>query len=964
MDTLFKTARELASHSTWSAGVELARNADFQERRGVLGDERTFSLHQGPRDRILTVVLSEANELWQCDCGANEDPCKHVVATILAVRQGLPGRPLMRASSTAPGVVVHTLSRRDGRISFARALCAGEVRVPFITSLTQAITARASSLPPIAYTNEELLVDHILTGRKDGVLDPKTMRLIIPMLARVSNVELDGEPIRVLLEAIAPSVIVLDEPGGFRVRRDLTTGVSELFENGVALLDGALCAVEDSALSLDELKLISGEGTFFPAAMASELASRIIPHLESKVTVDVQTKELPRARRIAPRIVIETVSDPDGARMSVIPHLVYGDPVIAQVRAGALELLSRREVPVRDPVEESRLERDLRSRLALRLNEALVLNGEGAVRFVERLRGWETRGDGVTIFNPASTLEPTFSEGSDSLDMILRSSTGATISLKSALAAHYAGGSFVQLTGGGWGALPKEWLASHLVALERMLAFRASEQRSPAALLPEVSEICDSLGLATPDYFERLRKGLEHVDSLPEAILPGDLTAELRPYQVDGVRWLLFLRSHGLNGLLADDMGLGKTLQALCVAEGRTLVVAPTSVLHSWREQIARFRPTLTVSLYHGPQRVLDCAAAITITSYALMRLDIEQLQVEEWDTIILDEAQMIRNPDSQVARASYKLRGAFKISLSGTPIENSLLDLWSQFHFLAPGLLGPVSDFRRHSTSSTTMSAAARLKRRTTPFILRRLKRDVAKELPPKTEVVLECELSKEERTVYESVMAATRSEIVERIGGGEGIFSALEAILRLRQACCHTALLPGIAAESSSKIELLLESLGNSLEQGHRALVFSQWTSLLDLIEPKLSEQGISFSRIDGSTSDRGAIVEQFQRSDGPAVMLLSLKAGGLGLTLTAADHVYILDPWWNPATEDQAADRSYRIGQENPVMVHRLVASDTIEGRILALQGRKRALLSEAIGDSSGISLSRQDILEILS
>jgi SNF2 family DNA or RNA helicase len=256
-------------------------------------------------------------------------------------------------------------------------------------------------------------------------------------------------------------------------------------------------------------------------------------------------------------------------------------------------------------------------------------------------------------------------------------------------------------------------------------------------------------------------------------------------------------------------------------------------------------------------------------------------------------------------------------------------------------------------------------------------LKRDVATELPPKTEVTLHADLSPHERTAYEAILGATRSELLERVGEKVDIFSLLEALLRLRQACCHLALVPGYSARSSSKLDILMESLESSLQQGHRALIFSQWTSLLDLVEPRLNQSGVSFSRIDGSTKNRQEVTENFQRPDGPSVMLLSLKAGGLGLTLTAADHVYILDPWWNPAVEDQAADRVYRIGQENPVLVHRLVARDTIEERVLELQRSKRSV-SEAIvggggdgggggggGGGSGAALvSKDDLLRLLS
>jgi SNF2 family DNA or RNA helicase len=259
---------------------------------------------------------------------------------------------------------------------------------------------------------------------------------------------------------------------------------------------------------------------------------------------------------------------------------------------------------------------------------------------------------------------------------------------------------------------------------------------------------------------------------------------------------------------------------------------------------------------------------------------------------------------------------------------------------------------------------ATARLRARVRPFVLRRLKREVAPELPPRTDAVLYCELDESERAVYDAVRVATRQRVAAELDAGNSVLAALEALLRLRQAACHPALVPGQRGEGSAKVERLLEALADAAADGHKALVFSQWTSLLDLVEPHLDAAGIAYTRLDGATVDRGAVVKDFQRDDGPPVMLLSLKAGGTGLNLTAADHVFLLDPWWNPAAEDQAADRAHRIGQDRPVMVYRMVARDTVEERILALQARKRALADVALGGAgAAAALTRDDLLALL-
>jgi SNF2 family DNA or RNA helicase len=423
-----------------------------------------------------------------------------------------------------------------------------------------------------------------------------------------------------------------------------------------------------------------------------------------------------------------------------------------------------------------------------------------------------------------------------------------------------------------------------------------------------------------------------------------------------------------VGALLADDMGLGKTLQTLCALKDQSLVVCPTSVLPNWANEIKKFRPELSINIFHGQNRKLDSHADITLTTYAILRNDCERLNAQEWDAIVLDEAQAIKNPDSQVARAAYSMKANYKIAMTGTPIENRLDELWSQFHFLNPGYLGGRSDFQERYSKPIQAgdeSVAAHLRKRIRPFILRRLKEEVAAELPPRTDVALYCTLTEPEQAVYDAIRVATQQNLLEKLNAGGNVMAAFEALLRLRQASCHRGLVPGAVADSSSKVDLLLETLEPITAANHKSLVFSQWTSFLDRIEPHLEAKQIEFIRLDGSTRDRGKIVDEFQSPDGPKVLLISLKAGGTGLNLTAADHVFLMDPWWNPAVEEQAADRAHRIGQENPVFVHRLIAKNTVEEKIIALQAEKRKLADltlAATGQKSGIT--RNELLELLS
>ncbi|HEY5283980.1 MAG TPA: DEAD/DEAH box helicase, partial [Polyangia bacterium] len=677
-----------------------------------------------------------------------------------------------------------------------------------------------------------------------------------------------------------------------------------------------------------------------------------------------------------------------GSSLAVLPQLVYGNPPCARIDDGRMVHLTG-PVPVRDEAAERRLAEKLRSDLNLLCGRRTTFEGADTARFVDRLKRWrgELAGDGAKLIGARVRLEPklrveTTGELATGLPSVRfdldftvvaedkREAVG-TVSAAAVLSAWQEGLGLVPLDGGGFAPLPESWLAKHGQELAALLVARASDGHVATHALPTLGRFCEDLDQPPPPGLDRLAPLAETFERLPEAKLPGDFTATLRPYQQIGVNWLAFLRSVGLGGILADDMGLGKTVEALCVFDKKTLVVCPTSVLPNWRSELARFRPSLRVNVYHGPTRQFDDSADVTLTTYAILRLDSEDLARRRFDAVVIDEAQAIKNPDSQVARAAYALNADFRLAMSGTPVENRLDELWSLMHFANRGLLGGRREFDAEvarPVADGVAGAAVSLRQRIRPFILRRRKSEVAPELPPRTEATLRIVLDERERGIYDAVRAATQSEMVAALGmGGAGkldVMKALEALLRLRQAACHPALLPGQKAESSSKVEVLVEALATAAEDGHKALVFSQWTSLLDLIEPVLRQIGIAFVRLDGSTRDRAAVVEAFQAESGPPVMLVSLKAGGTGLNLTAADHVFLCDPWWNPAVEDQAADRAHRIGQERPVMIYRLVAADTVEERIIELQQRKRAIGEAALGDAAAAAaLTREDLLALL-
>ena len=478
----------------------------------------------------------------------------------------------------------------------------------------------------------------------------------------------------------------------------------------------------------------------------------------------------------------------------------------------------------------------------------------------------------------------------------------------------------------------------------------------------------------------------------------GNLDEVLRPYQKHGVAWMHFLRTNGFAGVLADEMGLGKTLQTLAffrAIRGGTdaslphLVICPTSLVFNWLAEAQKFTPELKAIALHGPNRHRHFAeiagSDLVITSYALIRRDWEKYAALEFDTVVLDEAQHIKNRATQNAQAVKAIRSKHRLVLTGTPLENSVLDLWSIFDFLMPGYLGSAKDFKERYEApiarEKNAEAQSRLGRRLKPFVLRRLKREVARDLPEKIEQVTFCELNEEQRALYQQVMEFSRHEVLEAVGAqgqGKSKLVIFNALLRLRQICCDLRLLdvsrdgragegdekPAPSRDLSGKVEAFDELLQESIDGGHRVLVFSQFVSMLKLIEERLREQEVEYCYLDGATTDRGEVVEKFQRGSAP-VFLISLKAGGVGLNLTGADTVIHFDPWWNPAVEDQATDRAHRIGQARVVTSYKLITRGTVEEKILTLQQKKREIIKATLGEEQFTeALSWDEIQELFS
>ena len=452
----------------------------------------------------------------------------------------------------------------------------------------------------------------------------------------------------------------------------------------------------------------------------------------------------------------------------------------------------------------------------------------------------------------------------------------------------------------------------------------------------------------------------------------------MRDYQLAGFEWLARHAHSGAGACLADDMGLGKTVQTLALLlhrapEGPALVVAPTSVCGNWEAEAQRFAPALKVRwLGNGPRdrNFMDaCPGDLIIMSYTLFQQEAELLSSKEWATVVLDEAQAIKNAGTKRSQAAMKLKCKFRLITTGTPIENHLGELWNLFRFINPGLLGSLDSFTERFAipieKNADSDARERLRRLIQPFILRRTKSQVLSELPPRTEVTLTLDFSPEERAMYEAVrQQALQSATVEGEDQPNRI-RVLAGIMKLRRACCHGSLVIPDREWMAGKISTLMEIMLDLRESGHRALVFSQFVDFLDIMREAFNEHGITYQYLDGSTpsQERGKRVKAFQDGEGD-LFLISLKAGGVGLNLTAADYVIHMDPWWNPAVEDQASDRAHRIGQTRPVTVYRLIFRDTIEEKIVALHERKRNLADSLLEGAGEVStITTEELLGLL-
>ena len=754
---------------------------------------------------------------------------------------------------------------------------------------------------------------------------------------------------------------------------------------------------------------IIGDGLTIPEAGEKQITSAITaisPHviIHSDVagddnsdaeTVEVDSRIYILLRPSGDGVSVELRIRPFGDTGPIFPPSRGGATLMAQVQGKKLQC--RRD----QTLERDRLEMLLKICSSLDLYEChdeqwRIDNPEGTLELLEELHEARTKepdafvmqwpeGERFKLRGAASweRLKLSVRSGKEwfSLEGEVPVSEDEVISLQRLMELMETGkGRFIQLAEGEFLALSDEF-RRRLDDLKRVMDWHGKEQRFHPLAAPLVDEALDGVGGIKGDKVWKTTLARFREAEALKPVLPATLQADLRDYQHEGFEWLSRLAHWGVGACLADDMGLGKTIQALALLinrapAGPSLVLAPTSVCLNWESETHRFAPTLNTRIFGTGNRKAFVESLqpfdLVICSYTLFQQEAELLNSVRWETAVLDEAQAIKNMATKRSQAAMHINAGFRIATTGTPVENRLDELWNLFRFLNPGLLGSHKTFTERFATPIERDrdkpARTLLKKLIRPFILRRTKSQVLQELPPRTDIVHRVELSGEEAAFYEALRRKALDNLsggAEGQGVGERQIRILAEIMRLRRACCNPQLVLPECNISSSKLTAFLEIVDELRENGHRALVFSQFVDHLSILRKELDKDNITYQYLDGSTptKERQERVKAFQSGQGE-LFLISLKAGGVGLNLTAADYVIHMDPWWNPAVEDQASDRAHRIGQLRPVTVYRLVAANTIEEKIVALHGQKRDLADSLLeGTETAARVSADDLLDLL-
>jgi superfamily II DNA or RNA helicase len=761
-----------------------------------------------------------------------------------------------------------------------------------------------------------------------------------------------------------PRMSPLDATGSTRWLAALVAqGATTIPPDGVPLLHEQIAMLPpDRVEAPDELRVEHRDGTPSPVARVHRIEAGY-GYAYGRLRIDVSF--LYGSREVASGSPQPAVFDRDG-------HVAWRRDLDAEQTA----LARLRGLGVRPSQWDAGVQHELSDTLLPMVVRVLVAEG------------WRVEADG-RFYRHAGATRVDIRSGIDWFEMHGEVDfNGVSVDLPTVIAAARKGDTYVPLGDGSFGLLPDDWLARHarVAALGIPDGDHVRFSLSQTALLD--AWLDEQPAVVWDEAFARRRDEIARFDGIAPIDPPAGFTGTLRDYQREALGWFAFLRRFNVGGCLADEMGLGKTVMVLAALEARraaseqqgdshrpTLIVVPRSLVFNWLKEAERFAPALRVLDASGHRKRGDLERIVdhdlALVTYATLRRDIAELKAMAFDYVILDEAQAIKNASTASAKASRLLQARHRLALSGTPVENHIGELWSLFEFLNPGLLGSAAAFSGSGTAGRTTDPdmVALLARGLRPFILRRTKEQVASELPARTEQTLYCDLEPAQRKFYDMLRTHYRRALlgtVETRGLGRSKLQILEALLRLRQAACHPGLVDAARAhDASAKLDLLLERLRELVEDGRKVLVFSQFTSLLAIVRDRLAHVGIEYEYLDGQTRDREARVRRFQDTACP-LFLISLKAGGLGLNLTAAEYVFLLDPWWNPAVEAQAIDRAHRIGQTKSVFAYRIIARDTVEEKVLELQATKRDLAEAVVRADESVlrDLKREDLELLLS
>ncbi|MDD9951672.1 MAG: DEAD/DEAH box helicase [Zetaproteobacteria bacterium] len=975
MKAFLALLRDGADTSTWSKGVGLAREHCVQKKQSVyhVTDPKNCVTYQAE--------LHLQEEDWNCSCHSDEDPCAHVIASAIAEHhQKFATTESTPQSDRLFTNIEYRFHHSQHGVWLERYWRDHEgTKTQQILGSIGSYTSGRKKLPfpgTISVDQADWEVDQLLkntTTAQETPLDPLTLSKAIPLLSQTSHLSWQGRAVQLHEERKFECLKIRDYGPGIIIQIVPHPQLEQEICDGACWMGGKLTGyrkLPPKSVGLSPASLHS-KGQHLGREDALSYISKWLKKIREYTEVDYAGKNLPQLYTVAvrPGIYVEMLHGEKSFRLT--PCITYGNPAIARVHNNRLIPLHQR-IPHRNTRAEENIPkrwnnlfpnwpfkepRDFSTREILQhrhdfFRPQMVLLGSG-LSSIESLRHPTELQDPQLIFHENGCRLAGKASSSSAL-------TTCEFELTESLQGWDATRGLLSMPNGKWAKLPAIWLERYRPILEEML------ERKPNASTRKALQYTYALQENTLDKQTRTTFTLNGYDNYSPQV-PQQLQAKLRPYQKEGVLWLQKLQHFQLGGLLADDMGLGKTLQACSTLTHQSLVVVPRSLIQNWAHEIEKFRPDLNTYIYHGHTRNLETFQkipnAVLLTSYQTLRADIQHFSDQAFAAVILDEAQTIKNRTSLVHQAVLQLQAKFKLALTGTPVENSPEDLVNIFRFIIPGL---------HLTSPITQSGAPKeelnsMRRKIEPFILRRTKDKVAQDLPEKIEQNILCELSEKEQHLYAALSLSTQQQIYQSQGQA-GQMKIFELLLRLRQAACHPRLLPGsftANGHTSTKIEILLDMLQANLAHGQKSLIFSQWTTFLDLIGTQLQERNILYRRIDGSTKDRGNEVDQFQSDPQVSCMLLSLKAAGTGLNLTAAENVYIMDPWWNPAAENQAADRAHRIGQDKTVMVTRFIAKGTVEEKMVQLAEQKRYLASALTNNTAeAAKLNKEDLLSVLS